>query len=107
MPLDILAKTLGNLGDFPYKDPSQVQFKKPALFIRGTDSTYVPDEVIPLIGQFFPLFELADVEGGHWLISENPEAFRQGQYIPLMAAMERRDLTATCTSRRSVFGSER
>lgn len=56
-----------------------MRFEKRALFIRGTHSKYVPDEVIPLIGQFFPLFELVDVEAGHWLISENPEAFRQGQ----------------------------
>lgn len=80
MPLNILAKTLDNLGDFPYKDPSQVRFEKRALFIRGTHSKYVPDEVLPVIGQFFPRFELADIEAGHWLISEKPEAFREGQY---------------------------
>jgi len=33
--------------------------------------------VIPIIGQFFPKFELADVEAGHWVISENPEGFRE------------------------------
>ncbi|KAK1770572.1 hypothetical protein QBC33DRAFT_576229 [Phialemonium atrogriseum] len=77
VPLNILAKTLDNLGDFPYKDPSQVRFEKRALFIRGTHSKYVPDEVLPVIGQFFPRFELADIEAGHWLISEKPEAFRE------------------------------
>lgn len=81
VPLNILAKALDNMGDFPYKDPSEVQFKKPALFIRGTRSKYVPDEVIPIIGQFFPKFELADIEAGHWVISENPEAFREGEYL--------------------------
>jgi hypothetical protein len=35
--------------------------------------------VIPLIGQFFPLFELVDVEAGHWVISEKPEAFKDGK----------------------------
>jgi pimeloyl-ACP methyl ester carboxylesterase len=69
------------MGDFPYKDPQEVRFNKPALFVRGTQSKYVPDEVIPIIGQFFPLFELVDVEAGHWLISENPEAFREGEFI--------------------------
>ncbi|KAL2151981.1 hypothetical protein VTH82DRAFT_5165 [Thermothelomyces myriococcoides] len=77
LPLSTLARALDHLGDFPYKDPAQARFVKPALFVRGTQSTYVPDEVIPAIGQFFPLFELVDVDAGHWVISEKPEAFRQ------------------------------
>ncbi|KAK4203672.1 Alpha/Beta hydrolase protein [Triangularia verruculosa] len=77
VPLSIIGKALDHMGDFPYKDPREVRFEKPALFVRGTKSKYVPDEVIPLIGQFFPRFELVDVEAGHWLISENPEAFRR------------------------------
>ncbi|KAL1912367.1 hypothetical protein Sste5344_001808 [Sporothrix stenoceras] len=77
IPLDTLGKALDTLGDFPFKDPNEVRFKKPALFVRGTKSRYVPDEALPIIGQFFPRFEVADVEAGHWLISENPEAFRQ------------------------------
>jgi pimeloyl-ACP methyl ester carboxylesterase len=80
VPLNIIGKALNHMGDFPYKDPAEVQFKKPALFVRGTRSRYVPDEVIPVIGQFFPKFEVADVEAGHWVISENPEAFREGEY---------------------------
>lgn len=79
VPLPILAKALDHLGDFPFKDPGEVRFLKPALFVRGTKSKYVPDEVIPLIGQFFPKFELVDIDAGHWVISENPEAFRQGE----------------------------
>ncbi|KAB5563376.1 Alpha/Beta hydrolase protein [Coniochaeta sp. 2T2.1] len=77
VPLGIIGKALDHMGDFPYKDPREVQFKKPALFVRGTRSRYVPDEVIPIIGQFFPKFEVVDVESGHWVISENPEAFRE------------------------------
>ncbi len=53
VPLSILAKSLDHLGDFPYKDPTQVRFEKPALFVRGTKSKYVPEEVLPLIGKFF------------------------------------------------------
>lgn len=81
MPLPILAKALDYMGDFPFKDPREVRFAKPALFVRGTKSKYVPDEVIPLIGQFFPYFELVDIDAGHWLISENPEAFREGEFL--------------------------
>ncbi|KAH6850825.1 Alpha/Beta hydrolase protein [Chaetomium sp. MPI-CAGE-AT-0009] len=77
VPLAILARNLNHLGDFPFKNPGEVRFVKPTLFIRGTQSKYVPDEVIPLIGQFFPTFELVDVEAGHWVISEKPEAFRE------------------------------
>lgn len=75
------------MGDFPFKNPDEVRFNKPALFVRGTLSKYVPDEVIPIIGQFFPLFELVDVEAGHWLISENPEAFREGEFFPLFFSL--------------------
>ena len=82
MPLKILGMALDNLGDFPYKDPSEVRFEKRALFVRGTHSKYVPDEALPIIGQFFPRFELADIEAGHWVISENPEAFREGKLRP-------------------------
>ncbi|KAI1377338.1 alpha/beta-hydrolase [Hypoxylon crocopeplum] len=74
-PLDVLARSLDNLGDFPFKDPDEARFEKPALFVRGTRSKYVPDEVVPLIGRFFPRFELVDIEAGHWVISEKPEEF--------------------------------
>lgn len=80
VPLDVLGKALANMGDFPYKDPGKARFEKPALFVRGTKSKYVPDEVLPAVGEFFPRFEVVDVEAGHWLISENPEAFRQGEF---------------------------
>jgi len=80
VPLRILASALDNLGDFPFKDPGEVRFEKPALFVRGTKSHYVPDEALPIIGQFFPRFELVDIDAGHWVISEQPEAFRQGMY---------------------------
>lgn len=80
IPLRILAAALDNLGDFPYKDPELVRFEKPALFVRGTQSKYVPDEALPIIGKFFPRFELADIDAGHWIISEKPEDFRRGMY---------------------------
>jgi len=50
------------------------------LFVRGTKSHYVADEALPIIGRFFPRFELADIDAGHWLISEKPEAFRKGMF---------------------------
>ncbi|KAI0434645.1 alpha beta hydrolase fold family [Xylaria sp. FL1042] len=75
IPLDILAKSLDNLGDFPFRNPDEARFEKPALFVRGTHSKYVPDEAIPVIGRFFPRFSLVDIEAGHWVISEKPAEF--------------------------------
>lgn len=72
------------MGDFPYKDPSKVRFERPALFVRGTKSRYVPDESLPVIGEFFPLFQMADIDAGHWVISESPEAFRQGEFLSVL-----------------------
>ncbi|KAK8041166.1 hypothetical protein PG994_014173 [Apiospora phragmitis] len=77
VPLGILGRQLDQMGGFPYTDPERTRFERPALFVRGTQSKYVPDEVIPLIGRFFPRFQLVDVDAGHWLISEKPEEFRK------------------------------
>lgn len=77
VPLDILGKSLDNLGDFPFKDPEHARFLRPILFVRGTKSHYVPDEAIPIIGKFFPKFEMANIDAGHWVISEQPEEFRK------------------------------
>lgn len=76
IPLNYLTVHLNDMGDFPFRDPDAVRFEKPALVVRGTRSPYIPDESLPVFGRFFPLFELADIEAGHWVISENPEAFR-------------------------------
>ncbi|KAK4104991.1 alpha/beta-hydrolase [Parathielavia hyrcaniae] len=77
VPLHILGKALDHMGDFPFMGSGETRFAKPSLFIRGTQSKYVPDEVIPLIGQLFPRFELASIDASHWVIAEKPEEFRQ------------------------------
>jgi pimeloyl-ACP methyl ester carboxylesterase len=68
------------MADFPWHEPGAVQYDGPTLFVRGTRSHYVLDETIPIIKKFFPNAEIADIEAGHWVISENPEAFRQGMF---------------------------
>ena len=65
VPIAILGRALDTVGGFPYH-PDTVRCTKPALFVRGKKSHYVPDEVIPIIGRFFPLFTLKDVDAGHW-----------------------------------------
>lgn len=77
IPIGTLGKSLSHMADFPFKDPEQTRFEGPALFLRGTKSRYVADEALPVIGRFFPRFELVDVVAGHWIASENPEAFRK------------------------------
>ncbi|ORX98182.1 Alpha/Beta hydrolase protein [Clohesyomyces aquaticus] len=77
IPVRILANSLDDMADFPFTNPDERWFNKPALFVRGTRSHYVTDETLPIIGRFFPRFELVDVEAGHWVISENPKDFRQ------------------------------
>lgn len=66
------------MGDFPFKDPHEACYKGPTLFVRGTRSHYVADDVLPAAGQFFPMFVVSDIDCGHWVISEQPEAFRRG-----------------------------
>jgi len=65
IPVKTLARELDNMAAFAYH-PDKVRFEKKALFVRGTQSPYVPDEAIPVIGRFFPLFRLKDIDAGHW-----------------------------------------
>jgi pimeloyl-ACP methyl ester carboxylesterase len=78
IPLQTLAKSLPDMADFPFKDPEMVRFEGPTLIVRGTKSHYVSDECLPLVGRFFPRFELLDIEAGHWVMSEKFEEFREG-----------------------------
>lgn len=75
IPIRILGAALDDMADFPFTNPDEHRFSKRALFIRGTRSHYMSDETLPIIGRFFPRFELVDIDAGHWVISENPEAF--------------------------------
>lgn len=33
--------------------------------------------MFPVIGQFFPRFEIKDIDAGHWVIQENMKAFEE------------------------------
>lgn len=80
IPLSVLGPAIPAMADFPFLEPGSVTYDGPTLFVRGTKSKYVSDDTVPVIKKLFPKAEIADVEAGHWLISENPEAFRQGMY---------------------------
>ncbi|KAM5433254.1 hypothetical protein McanCB56680_003582 [Microsporum canis] len=77
VPLDILASSLGALGDFPYTNPQETRFEKPALIVRATRSHYLPDESKQLMHEFFPNLRIVDFDCGHWVITEKPHEFRQ------------------------------
>ncbi|KAF2208581.1 hypothetical protein CERZMDRAFT_101326 [Cercospora zeae-maydis SCOH1-5] len=77
VPLKYLTPALHGLGDFPFKNPDETRFQGPTLIVRGTKSHYVSDETLPICGRFFPNFETADIDAGHWVVSEKPEEFRQ------------------------------
>ncbi|KAJ5946942.1 Alpha/beta hydrolase fold-1 [Penicillium verhagenii] len=77
VPLSVIGDSLDNMADFPFRESDAVQYNGPTLFIRGTKSKYITNDTIPAIKKFFPNAEIADVEAGHWLISEKPEDFRQ------------------------------
>lgn len=79
IPLETIGKAIdaGNIASWPYDSNISRWSDGPALFIRGTESTYVPDDVIPDIGKFFPDFEVRDIKSGHWVISEKPKEFME------------------------------
>ncbi|KAL8945133.1 MAG: hypothetical protein Q9211_000345 [Gyalolechia sp. 1 TL-2023] len=77
IPIKTLMSSLNNMADFPFKSSDEARYKGPTLFVRGTRSHYVADDVLPVIGQFFPKFTVRDMDCGHWVISEQPEAFLQ------------------------------
>lgn len=64
-----------------------VRCEKETLMVRGTQSKYVPDEAIPIIGRFFPRFRMVDIDCGHWVTSEKPEEFRQGMFCVAVAVI--------------------
>ena len=80
IPIRTLAMALNDMADFPFRNPDQARYEGPALVIRGTKSHYVADDCLPVLGRFFPKFELVDVDCGHWVTSEKPDEFKRGTY---------------------------
>lgn len=74
VPLAIMKEVLvkGNVAAWLF-DPTVTQYHGPALFIRGTQSKYIPDDYFPDIGRFFPRFEVRDIDAGHWVMAQKPE----------------------------------
>lgn len=76
--METLAAALADMAGFPFGDSDMLTYQGPTLFIRGSRSHYVKDSTISSIERFFPKFQLRNVAAGHWVMAENPEAFKQG-----------------------------
>jgi len=72
--LDLLRRDLPVIGDFPdYDGPP---FERPVLWVAGERSDYVRPGHAARMRELFPRTRLLTVKGaGHWVHSEQPEAF--------------------------------
>ncbi len=71
--LDLLRRDLDVIGGFP---PVEGSFERPVLWLAGERSPYVREEHEPRMRALFPATRLVTVKGaGHWVHSEQPEAF--------------------------------
>ena len=75
--LDIVEQGLANVAGWPYVAPP-CMYGGHTLLVRGTKSSYVPDESLPDVARFFPRFERLDIAAGHWVVAEQPAAFMAG-----------------------------
>jgi pimeloyl-ACP methyl ester carboxylesterase len=73
MNLEIIDKNYARINE---ELPSNIQFNKPTLFIRGENSEYIQMSDLPFIGQIFPKAELMTIKNaGHWVQVDAPEEF--------------------------------
>lgn len=52
-------------------------FSGPTLVLRGANSYYVTDAMLPGLREVLPEARVVTLDAGHWLHAEQPEAFRQ------------------------------
>jgi pimeloyl-ACP methyl ester carboxylesterase len=72
--LELLRRDLSAIGDFP--DVGDTTFDHPVLWVAGERSDYIGPEHAPAMRRLFPRTTLVTVKGaGHWVHSEQPEAF--------------------------------
>ena len=82
--LDLLRSELSSIAGFPEVGGS---FERPVLWIAGQHSDYVQPEHGAAMRALFPSTRLVTVKGsGHWVHSEQPEAFVSALRVFLAAA---------------------
>ncbi|PRY65557.1 esterase [Vreelandella songnenensis] len=56
----------------------EVPFEGPTLVLRGSESHYVTDDMLPALREVLPKARVVTLkQAGHWLHAEQPEAFQQ------------------------------
>lgn len=71
-----IASLRASYGQLRATLPGSTAFAGPALFVRGGQSDYVPDNDLPLIRGLFPHVNLATIEhAGHWVHADAPDEF--------------------------------
>ncbi|ODV96222.1 hypothetical protein PACTADRAFT_23285, partial [Pachysolen tannophilus NRRL Y-2460] len=74
IPLEIILKNLENIRSWEF-DSKKSTWNGPTLLVRGLKSKFVPNEDLPKMKQFFPNYDLASIDSGHWIISEKHQEF--------------------------------
>ena len=73
--LDVLGREMHHILGFP---DIQGSFDGPALFLSGSESTYVQNDGKARAKQYFPNARFAKLKGaGHWLHAEKPREFEE------------------------------
>ena len=73
--LESLKKNINEIKSFP---KVQSSFEGNTLFIKGEKSSYILEEHLPIIKNFFPNFSLKKISGaGHWPHAEQQDLFRK------------------------------
>jgi pimeloyl-ACP methyl ester carboxylesterase len=81
--LDLLRRELGVIGGWPEVSGT---FDHPVLWLAGERSGYVRPEHDPAMRALFPRTRLVTIKGaGHWVHSEQPEAFVSALRVFLLA----------------------
>ncbi len=81
--LALLRRDLAAIGDFPQVDDT---FDGAVLWMAGERSNYITEQDEPAMRRLFPRTTLLTVKGaGHWVHSEQPEAFASALRVFLSA----------------------
>ncbi|KAJ2158821.1 hypothetical protein GGF46_003474 [Coemansia sp. RSA 552] len=73
IPLQLLGESLR--GVMAWEAPDHVSYAGPTLFIAGTRSPYIKPKSYPIMKRYFPNYQLAELDTGHWVHAEKPLDF--------------------------------
>ncbi|KAJ4480170.1 alpha/beta-hydrolase [Lentinula aciculospora] len=75
VPLDILSKSIPEIGSFPYH-PGEALYQGRTLLVKGGKGRFVNDDNIPVFQGFFPNSKVEILDTGHWVHAERPNEFK-------------------------------